>query len=53
VVVRLNTMEARVRVAGGLQVGFLGESCHVAAEVAEGYHKLVAGVIVDVGLVLY
>jgi hypothetical protein len=42
-VVRLGTVVAKVRVASGLLVGFLGMWCHNAIEVGGGLCKLVGG----------
>jgi hypothetical protein len=47
VVVRLDSLEARVLVAGGLPIGFLGLWCHIVAEAVGGCHKLVVGGIGD------
>jgi hypothetical protein len=41
VVVRLDIAEARLLAASGLQIDFLGQWCHIVAEVVGGVHTLV------------
>jgi hypothetical protein len=44
VVVRLGIAEARVPIAGGLPMGFLGRWCHIVVEVVGAVHTLVEGI---------